>query len=339
MGHVRSIGRDPFDRFGSVVVRRLQALVYGLGLAGLVAVLTPIWLAHHLATRVAAVRRRGETAVIERRDARTASLDEVMNAGKPIILEGFVDELGLTDVATPDALRELAGDHRIHVTEFDGERPYFLYSGGYDTIVRDKRSMAVRELLDTMFDVGVPEGSVVYQLFGINSLDGEAARVLGQVDRAVSSRVDLATEPRFSGIWIGSPGAVTPLHHDAWPGLLFQTHGTKRVAMYAPSDRTHLSFRSPLRGEGRWSNLPGRSADASVSEFPHLAHARRFVATLRPGDVLHIPAFWAHEMEAETANISMPFRFAGTPATYLNPGFLRPASEMLRKQVRTLSAR
>jgi hypothetical protein len=320
-------------------VKRLRALVYGVGLAALVAVLTPIWLTHHLATRIVGARRRGSTIDIKRIDASSASLDEVMAGGQPAILEGLVGELGLSHVATPDALRELAGGHRINVTEFDAARPYFLYSGGYDTLPLEKRPMAVRELLDTMFDDGVADGSVVYQLFGINSLNGETASVLDQVDRAVKSRVALATEPRFSGIWIGSPGAVTPLHHDAWPGLLFQTHGTKRVAMYAPSDRTHLSFRSPLRGQGRWSNLPGRSGDASVEEFPGLAHAQRFVGTLTPGDVLHIPAFWAHEMEAETANISMPFRFAGTTATYLNPGFLRPASEMLRKQVQALSAR
>jgi hypothetical protein len=320
-------------------VKRLRALVYGLGLTGLVAVLTPIWLTHHLATRIVSARRRGSTIDIERIDARSAPLDEVMAAGRPVILEGLVGELGLSHVATPDALRELAGDHYIDVTEFDAARPYFLYSGGYDTLALERRSMAVSKLLDTMFDDGVAEGSVVYQLFGINSLNGEAATVLDQVDSAVKSRVDLATEPRFSGIWIGSPGAVTPLHHDAWPGLLFQTHGIKHVAMYAPSDRTHLSFRSPLRGEGRWSDLPGRSADASATEFPGLAHAQRFVGTLTPGDVLHIPSFWAHEMEAETANISIPFRFAGTKATYFNPGFLRPASELLRKQVRTLRGR
>jgi len=320
-------------------VKRVRALVVGAGLAALIAVLTPIWLAHHLATRITGARRKGTTTEIERIDAAGSSLDAVMAAGRPVIVEGLVDELGLSGIATPDALREIAGDHRINVTEFDAERPYFLYSGGYDTLPLDKRPMAVRELLDTMFDDGVADGSVVYQLFGITSLDGQAATVLDQVDRAVKSQVQMATEPRFSGIWIGSPGAVTPLHHDAWPGLLFQTHGNKRVAMYAPSDRTHLSFRSPLRGEGRWSDLPGRSGDASVSDYPHLARAERFEGTLAPGDVLHIPAFWAHEMEAETANISMPFRFAGTKATYLNPGFLRPASEMLRKQVATLSAR
>jgi hypothetical protein len=323
MGPIRSVRRDPLDRRRHNTVKQLRALVYGVGLA----------------TRIAGARRRGDTVDIPRLDAHSASLDEVMAARRPVILEGLVGELGLSDIATPDALRQLAGDHHIKVTEFDAARPYFLYSGGYDTRALEQRPMAVRELLETMFDDGVAEGTVVYQLFGINSLNGETANVLDQVNRAVTSRVDLATEPRFSGIWIGSPGAVTPLHHDAWPGLLFQTHGTKRVTMYAPSDRTHLSFRLPLRGEGRWSNLPGRSADASLTEFPALAHARRFVATLTPGDVLHIPAFWAHEMEAETANISMPFRFAGTNATYFNPGFLRPASEMLRKQVRVLTAR
>jgi hypothetical protein len=320
-------------------MKQLRALVYGVGLAALVAVLTPIWLTHHVVTRIAGMRRKGSTIDIERVDARTASLAEVMASGRPVILEGLVGELGLSDLATPDALRKLAGDHRINVTEFDRARPYFLYSGGYDTRALDKRSMAVGDLLDTMFGEGVADGTVVYQLFGHKSLGGQTATVLDEIDRAVKPHVDLVTEPRFSGIWIGSPGAVTPLHHDAWPGLLFQAHGTKRVAMYAPNDRTHLSFRSPLRGEGRWSDLPGRSGDASLVDFPQLAHAERFVGMLTPGDVLHIPPFWAHEMEAETANISMPFRFGGTAATYFNPGFLRPASELLRKQVETLSAR
>jgi len=35
----------------------------------------------------------------------------------------------------------------------------------------------------------------------------------------------------------------------------------------------------------------------------------------------------------------VPFRFAGTAATYLNPGFLRPASELLRKQLQTVGGR
>jgi hypothetical protein len=126
---------------------------------------------------------------------------------------------------------------------------------------------------------------------------------------------------------------TTPLHHDAWPGLLFQTHGRKRIAMYSPRDRTNLYFRSPLRGAGRWSQLPGRSAEADPAVFPRLTRATRWDGELQPGDALFIPPYWAHEMEAVEANISVPFRFATPWRGFVDPGFLRPASEILRRRL------
>ena len=314
-------------------------MVLTVGLLGLLAVLTPIWFFHHLMTRVTGARRRGERTEIERLPADSITIDGVIDAGRPVIIEGLLDALGIDDVATPADLERVAGDQTITVTSYDEGSPYFLYSGGYDTTVVGKQQMTVSDFLTMMFDDGVTRGTVVYQLFGIRSLDGEGAAMLDRFDHAVRNSSNAATEPRFSGIWVGSPGATTPLHHDAWPGLLFQTHGTKRVALYRPADRTHLSFRLPLRGEGRWSDLPGRSDDASSIDFPLLAHTQRFVGELHPGEALYIPPFWAHEMEAVEANISVPFRFAGPRSSYFNPGFLRPASEMLRKQLNAVTAR
>ena len=319
-------------------MRRARAAVFAGGLLVLLAVLTPIWFIHHLLTRVTGIRRRGERIDIERLPADSITIDEVIAAGQPVIIEGLLGALGIDDVATPADLERLAGDQMLTVDSFDDASPYFLYSGGYDTSVVATQKMTMSKFLTMMFDDGVEPGTVVYQLFGIRSLDGAGAAMLDRFDHAVRDHNDAATEPRFSGIWVGSPGATTPLHHDAWPGLLFQTHGTKRVAMYRPADRTNLSFRLPLRGEGRWSELPGRSDDASSADFPLLAHAQRFVGELHPGEALYIPPFWAHEMEAVEANISVPFRFAGPRSSYLNPGFLRPASEMFRKQVETVTA-
>lgn len=320
-------------------MRRVRAVVLAAGLFALLVVLTPIWFVHHVATRVTGVRRRGERTEIERVPADSTSIDAVIGAGRPVIIEGLLDALGLDDVATPADLERLAGDQVVTVTSFDEASPYFLYSGGYDAKPVGTQKMQVRDFLTLMFDDGVEPGTVVYQLFGIRSLDGAAAAMLDRFDQSVRDQSDVETEPRFSGIWVGSPGATTPLHHDAWPGLLFQTHGTKRVALYRPADRTNLSFRLPLRGEGRWSDLPGRSDDASAADFPLLSHTRRFVGELHPGEALYIPPFWAHEMEALEANISVPFRFAGPRSSYLNPGFLRPASEMFRKQLETVTAR
>ncbi|MGA7758623.1 MAG: cupin-like domain-containing protein [Ilumatobacteraceae bacterium] len=320
-------------------MRRVRAALKAVVLVALVAALIPIWFVHHVVTRALGARRRGRSVEIDRIDAADTAVDVAIDAGEPVIIEGLLDSLGVGDAATPAGLERIAGDQRIQVTAYDATAPYFLYSGGYDTSAVDRREMRVHDFLRMMFDDGVEPGTVVYQLFGIRSLDGETATVLDRFDQGVRKLSGHPTEPRFSGVWVGSPGAVTPLHHDAWPGLLFQTHGTKRVAMYRPSDRTNLYFRLPLRGAGRWSDLPGRSAEASTKDFPRLRRAVRYVGELRPGDALYIPPFWAHEMEAIEANVSVPFRFAGPRTSYLNPGFLRPASEMLRKQLDVVAAR
>lgn len=316
---------------------RMRSVVISVALAGLVGLLMPIWFAHHLVTRLGGLRKRQRSTEIPRVDAAAVPIREVMAGGKPVIVEGLVDLLGLADTATPAGLEHIIGDTKMQVTTYDSSSPYFLYSGGYGAQAIERSAPSFQDFNRMMFDRGVADGTVVYQLLGINSLGGTIADVLERFDHAVSGLTDHAPEPRFSGVWIGSRGAVTPLHHDAWPGLLFQTHGTKRVAMYAPADRTNLYFRNPLRGAGRWSDLPGRSGDASDADFPRLRHTIRHEGRLHSGEALYIPPFWAHEMEAIEANISVPFRFAGPRRTYLNPGFLRPASELLRKNLHALA--
>jgi hypothetical protein len=317
----------------SSLIRRFRSIALGAGLALLVAVLVPIWFAHDRVTRIASSRRRGRREAIPRIPAAAADVDRLLAAGRPVIVEGLAAQLGVGDAATPASLRRLAGDAPIDVAFHDASAPYFLYSGGYGASVHHRRPMTLSAFLDMIFGDGPDTGTVVYQLLGNRALGGRIAAELDRFDDVIAAATDHTTEPRFSGVWIGSSGVVTPLHHDAWPGLLFQTHGRKRVAMYAPADRTNLSFRIPLTGAGRWSDLPARSADAVHDEHPRLAHAVRLEGELEPGDALYIPPFWAHEMEALEPNISVPFRFATFRRSYLDPGFLRPAAELARARL------
>ena len=121
---------------------------------------------------------------------------------------------------------------------------------------------------------------------------------------------------------------MTPLHYDSWPGLLFQTHGTKSVVMYSPGDIHNLYFKSQFAVGARWSKLPCRSRETNPAEFPRFANATRYEGTLKAGDVLYVPPFWPHEMEALEFNISIPFRFKLSREEYLNPRFLRAACEV-----------
>lgn len=317
----------------SPLIRRARRLVLLAGLLLLVVALVPIWFVHDRVTRLLSNRRAGGRSPIPRVRADAVELDALLASGRPVIVEGLAEGLGIGDAATPDSLRRRAGVEPVDVAFHDATHPYFLYSGGYGATVRERSTMHVDELLDMMTGDGPPAETVVYQLLGIRSANGRIRDELDVFDRAVAAVSSHPTAPQFSGVWIGSPGVVTPLHHDAWPGLLFQTHGRKRVAMYAPSDRCNLSFRNPLHGAGRWSDLPARSAEASPERFPRIRHAHRLEGELGPGDALYIPPFWAHEMEALEANISVPFRFATFRRSHLDPGFLRPAAELARARL------
>ena len=187
---------------------------------------------------------------------------------------------------------------------------------------------------------GPPAGLCVYTLFGSADLGGAVGRMIDRIADGLGDEAPWPTARQASGIWIGSRGVVTPLHHDAWPGLLFQTHGSKRVTMFSPSDRTNLYFSPPTKVGSRWSRLPGRSADADPEEFPRIRRVARHEGELRAGDTLYIPPFWSHEIEALDANISIPFRFRVIPGDHLNPGYLRPAYEVFHgKYVRPLGHR
>lgn len=82
-------------------------------------------------------------------------------------------------------------------------------------------------------------------------------------------------------------------HYDAMDNMLIQLHGEKRVLLFPPS------FAGDLYLEGSSSTV--RDVDAhDHTVFPRFARARRAAleVILQPGDVLFIPALWAHHVTA-----------------------------------------
>jgi hypothetical protein len=314
----------------------LRNIVVMLGLVVLVLVLTPMWLLHDAWSRR---RRTGGRVGIPRVAASETSVPELLAGGRPLIVEGFAHHIGAPAVDLAD-LREVAARQPAPVdVEFnDPANPYFLYTGDYGREVAHREEMSLDELLDLLFEQGTGD-EVEYRLFGPKGVKGSMGELIDEISTAIGRAGGGPTLRNASGIWIGSPGAVTPLHHDAWPGLLFQTEGRKSVTMFEPGDRGKLYFNCPLSVGSRWSRLPGRSAEADPAEFPRFAGARRYTAVLEPGDVLYIPMFWAHEMEALTANISIPLRLRSPRSRYRDPGFLRPAAEVLDGKLRATRQR
>lgn len=280
--------------------------------------------------RVRSTRSTGAKLDLVRCSAHDADLAELMSHRRPIIIEGLADKLGFRHTADLKSLRAVAKSQqtRFPVKIYNSASPYFLYTGDYGQILEHTEEMSLEKFLDRMFDKGGFPEQVIYRQFGRRELDGAAGIIIDDMADTLAKVVHRQPEKDASGIWIGSRGAVTPLHYDAWPGLLFQTHGAKRVLMFSPDDIPNLYFMPQFAVGTRWSKLPGRSREAGTTEFLRFSKATRFEGTLEAGETLFIPPFWPHEIEALEPNISVPFRFGLAKAEYLNPRFLRPACEV-----------
>ena len=121
----------------------------------------------------------------------------------------------------------------------------------------------------------------------------------------------------LSGIWIGSKGCITPLHFDAWHGVLCQVRGTKRVTLFSPDDTDNMypcvlpnppppqSARAqPTAGVDRRKQTDGMNMHTSelvleklgeaeyMEKFPLAEELTPWVVDLEPGDAyaqLHRP--------------------------------------------------
>jgi hypothetical protein len=306
-----------------------------LGITGLIVVLTPIWIIDRVVAEFRTRGRRGRPSAIPRVSlADGAGLAELMDAGRPLIITDLYERLELAAAPDIDGLRGVAPEAPFPVHRHRPDAPYFLYVGDYGAVKTRTDQMTIGPFLDEMFDGGAERDNdtCTYKLFAIDALEGGVGDIIREMGDQLEAMTRRRADASASGIWIGSEGVITPLHHDAWTGLLFQPVGSKRIVMYAPSDRHNVYFSSPLRPTSRWTGLPARSSDADPAEFPRLRRATRHEGVLEAGDTLFIPPYWSHEVEALEPNISIPFRFATRRIDHLNPGFLRPAVEIFRKK-------
>lgn len=120
-------------------------------------------------------------------------------------------------------------------------------------------------------------------------------------------------------LMIGHAGSVTPLHYDELENLFTQLQGRKRVRLF-PADCWHALYPYPVghpRDRQSQVPLPSEPGQARLTSpvdrarfplYPRAA-AQELYVDLEPGDLLYVPQYWFHQMEALTDNISLSWWF------------------------------
>lgn len=107
------------------------------------------------------------------------------------------------------------------------------------------------------------------------------------------------------------------LHYDVLPNVLCQIRGTKRLLLYPPTDVGHLGF------DAGASSSAIDVFTAKLADHPALRHTTPHRAILEPGEILFIPATWAHTAAAPADGMSVAvncFFRGGEERKYAAPG-------------------
>jgi hypothetical protein len=104
--------------------------------------------------------------------------------------------------------------------------------------------------------------------------------------------------PRF---WLGPAGTVTPLHCDYDDNIFAQIWGTKRILLSPPH---HDAFLYPREANAILFGSPFDPDAPDFVKFPLARNATIIECVVNPGDLLHVPAGWYHQVRALTFSLS-----------------------------------
>ncbi len=103
----------------------------------------------------------------------------------------------------------------------------------------------------------------------------------------------------YFGVWMGEGGATTAAHWDMDSNLYAQFYGRKRFLLFPPSD--YKLWKSYPRASPNHKQVQMEQNNTSRYSYRMVPGAKLPVAQeaiLHPGDLLFIPAYWYHHVEA-----------------------------------------
>jgi len=253
---------------------------------------------------------------IERvRDLSQTQFEGLLLYDRPVIIEGGIEDWHACERWRPEYFAEKVGDLRIRLKvssthihpDFEQMRMrldfpllFRMLAETAGRILGRDRSRAVEMTLrEFLVLLGTPSLGCHYMagaeelslLYGGKWNEALAAlRADFQVPRYIpQTRLDSAA------LWVSGKGVRSHLHYDGHclHNLNAQITGSKHVQLYSPAQMDKMYPYLYTRGQP-YTFSRVNVEDVDESKFPLFRELEGFEATLQPGDLLLIPAYWYH---------------------------------------------
>ena len=111
--------------------------------------------------------------------------------------------------------------------------------------------------------------------------------------------------PPQVNLWAGSAGVTATTHYDIEYNFFLQSFGRKRFILLPPEQHHNMYLQSSLHPQWRQSQATNINNSKSLRLYPLLHRAVAQEVVLEPGDLLFIPPFHLHSVQALTPAISV----------------------------------
>ncbi|KAE9968306.1 hypothetical protein EG328_007649 [Venturia inaequalis] len=204
----------------------------------------------------------------------------VVTTARPVLIEQL--NLGpCLQLWTPNYLKEKAGP----------DRPVIIHASKEPNLSFLNKNFTYETQPFSQFIDAAMDGEFVY----LRALSSENPSKLPAAlcrdfptisgDFSLPDMLKMAREKEHSSVLRISGGTTMWLHYDVMANILCQIRGSKRVILFPPSDISHLDF---AHGE----TTSGLNVFTTAKEKLENTHPVETI--LREGEVLFIPACWAH---------------------------------------------
>lgn len=250
----------------------------------------------------------GKVAEIERID--NPSFDEFHRnyvlKSKPVIITGVANKWDALSKWNIDYLRSSSEDVSVDIVVSKDQSTISNQEKGW--LTHRKLTMGFKEFLTTIED---SEHLKRYYYLQYQKFDKFPHLLDDFVVPAFIPGDDLNTR-----IWIGSGRNITPLHHDTQSNVLTQMKGSKKFTLFPPSQSRSL-YPFPFRSKNR-ALSPINLKDPNYEKYPKFKDAHPVVGMLEPGEMIFQPAFWWHQVEtlSDDITISVTFMWKALFRTY-----------------------
>jgi hypothetical protein len=103
----------------------------------------------------------------------------------------------------------------------------------------------------------------------------------------------------FVNLWVGGRGSTAQAHYDSMHNMYIQVKGQKRFKLFSPTAHRSLYMFPYLHPCQRQCQINMDYVDYSrYPEYETIQENEMYEVVLGPGDMLYIPPFWFHHVEA-----------------------------------------